>query len=547
MNDSKQVILLILDGWGVMTPGPGNAISLAKTPTFDRLWKEYPHTTLLASGEAVGLPESEAGNTETGHINIGAGRVVYQDLEKINMAIADGSFNQNQTLKKSVDHVQKNQGAVHLLGLLGPSGIHSSKDHLYALINYYKTQGVKDIFLHIITDGRDSPPTSAKTYLRELTEKLQASGVGQIASLMGRYWAMDRDRRWERTKEAYEALTMGTGELVKTPEEMIDASYQNGITDEFIKPALITNASGQPLRLINNNDTIVFFNFRIDRPRQLTAVFLTDNFTDPNLLSDFDPYLEKYEQTNLSQRSRSQTEIKTPFAKSKNLTNLFFATMTQYSKGLVEVGAHALFPPEKLTNTLGEIVATHKLKQLRISESEKERFVSYYFSGQNETLFPGEDRITIPSPAVSTYDKKPEMSLFELTDTVLEKMTGGYALSVVNFANPDMVAHTGSIGATVAACEAVDLCLKKLSDFILTYGGTLVITADHGNAEEMIHPQTNQIDTEHNANPVPFIVVDNKLLGKTINNTGILADVAPTILSLMGLTIPTSMSGKNLL
>lgn len=544
---TDKIILLILDGWGVAQAGPGNAVSLAKTPCFDLLQSSYPHTTLLSSGEAVGLPKSEAGNTETGHINIGAGRIVYQDLERINMAIADNTFTTKSVLAESVTHVVKNNSAIHLIGLLGPSGIHSSKDHLYALLHYYKNKGVKNVFVHIITDGRDSPPMSSKTYVKELADLLAENQMGSIASIMGRYWAMDRDRRWERTREAYEALTQGVGELVKTPQEAIEASYKDGITDEFIKPSLIMDQAGQPVKLMADNDAVVFFNFRIDRPRQLTACFLTDDFNDPTLLSDFDPYLEKYEHTNIMEKSKTQMIKDTSFENHKLLKNLYFATMTQYSKGLAQVGAKAIFPPEKLVNTLGEVIAANKLKQLRLSESEKERFVSYYFSGQNEALFWGEDRITIKSPNVGTYDKKPEMSVFELTDTLLSKLNKDYSLIVVNIANPDMVGHTGNIGATVAACEAVDNCLKKISDQVLTYGGTLVITADHGNAEEMINPGSNQIDTEHNGNPVPFMVVNQDLLGKSIDKTGILADVAPTILTLLGLKIPLSMSGKSLL
>jgi len=544
---TEKIVLLILDGWGVAQAGPGNAVSLANTPCFDLLQSNYPHTTLLSSGEAVGLPKSEAGNTETGHINIGAGRIVYQDLERVNMAIADGSFANKPTLEESVTFANKNNSTVHLMGLLGPSGVHSSKEHLYALLRFYKSKGIKNVFVHIITDGRDSPPMSSKTYVKELADFLITNQMGTVASIMGRYWAMDRDRRWERTREAYEALTEGVGELVKTPDEAIDASYKDGITDEFIKPSIVTDTAGKPVGLIADNDVVVFYNFRIDRPRQLTACFLADNFNDSTLLSDFDPYLEKYEHTNLTEKSRVQSKTGSAFDRNKVLKNIFFATMTQYSKGLAKVGAKAIFPPEKLTNTIGEVIASNKLKQLRLSESEKERFVSYYFSGQNETLFWGEDRITIPSPSVTTYDKKPEMSVFELTDTLLSNLTKDYALIVANFANPDMVGHTGNIGATVAACEAVDICLKKISDQIITYGGTLVITADHGNAEEMINAGSNQIDTEHNGNPVPFIVVRKDLLGKSINKTGILADVASTILTLLGVKIPLSMSGKSLL
>lgn len=544
--DKKLVVLLVLDGWGLAPPGPGNAISLAETPNMNRFWASFPHTQLLASGDAVGLPRGEAGNTETGHLNLGAGRIVYQDLERINMAIADGSFFQNPVLKQALEHAQKFNSKIHLLGLLGVGGVHSSAEHLYALIRYFGSQKFERLFLHVITDGRDSPPTASASYINSLRNVIKKEGVGTIASLMGRYWAMDRDRRWDRTQKAYEALTEGKGNLIKTPEEAISYSYSEGKTDEFIEPALISDQEGKPISLISDNDVVIFFNFRIDRPRQLTAAFIVEDFSNTSIALDFDPYLEKYEKTHLIGKVAYYQRV---FERKVKLNNLFFCTMTEYSKSLTASGAHALFPPEIVEMPLGRVISENYLRQIRISESEKERFVTFYFNGQREDPFPGEEKIIIPSPNVPTYDLKPEMSVYEVTEKVISTLKqDGYAFVLVNFANPDMVGHTGNIGAAVRACQAVDECVGKIANFILAFGGYLVITADHGNVEVMIDPKTGQIETEHDSSPVPFIVVSRKLIGKSQTLiSGILADVAPTVLYLLGINPPTSMTGRNLL
>lgn len=546
-ESSKLVLLVVLDGWGLSAPGPGNAVSLANTINMNRFWASYPHTQLLASGESVGLPRGEVGNTETGHLNLGAGRIVYQDLQRINMSIADGVFFQNETLIAAINHAKENNSNLHYMGLIGAGGVHSNIEHLYALIELAKRQNFNRVFLHLFTDGRDSPPTAAKIYMSQIREVISKVGIGVIASIMGRYWAMDRDLRWDRTAKAYFALTEGRGSLVKTPEEAIDLSYSEGKTDEFIEPSVVTGADGKPVGIIRDNDSVVFFNFRIDRPRQLTRAFVLKDFKNANISSGFDPYQVKYQKTHLPV---APVGVQAPFERGPKIKNLFFVTMTEYEKQIVEDGAKVAFPPENVKIPLGRVISEAGFRQLRASESEKERFVTFYFNGQAEAPFDGEDRLIIPSPKVATYDLKPEMSARELTDAVLTKLrdVGDYKFVLINFANADMVGHTGNIGAAVKACNVLDECLEKLASWILAYGGTMLITADHGNVEEMIDAQTGQIETEHSTNPVPFIVLSKDLLGRgQVLTSGILADVAPTILKILGLEVPGSMTGHNLL
>ncbi len=546
-NTSNFAILVVMDGWGIAARGPGNAISLAETPNMNSFLASYPHTQLQASGEAVGLPHGEVGNTETGHLNLGAGRIVYQDLQRINMSIADGTYFKNSVFIGAVDHASVNNSNIHIMGLIGAGGVHSNIEHLYALIELIKRHEFDRVYLHLFTDGRDSPPTAAKTYISELRSVLVKQGIGQIASIMGRYWAMDRDLRWDRTAKAYFALTKGEGNLVKTPEEAIEMSYSQGKTDEFIEPAVMTDSSGKPIATIKDNDSVIFFNFRIDRPRQLSRAFVFDDFSKAGTVAGFDPYLVKYQKSHLAQPQPSGTQ---PFDRGSRLNNLYFATMTEYEKPLTDAGAKAAFPPEIVENPLGRVISEAGFRQLRCAESEKERFVTFYFNGQRESPFEGEDRLIVPSPKVATYDLKPEMSARELTQAVLQKLKDnqGYKFILINFANPDMVGHTGSIGATARACQVVDECLGDLRDWVLAYGGVMLITADHGNAEQKINPQTGEIETEHSGNPVPFIAVSSKLTGKPqVLTTGILADVAPTIIKILGLEIPTSMTGRNLL
>ncbi|KKR89853.1 MAG: 2,3-bisphosphoglycerate-independent phosphoglycerate mutase [Candidatus Woesebacteria bacterium GW2011_GWD1_41_12] len=546
-ESSKFVLLVVIDGWGISVAGPGNPLSQANLPNMRKFMNSFPHTQLLASGEAVGLPRGEPGNTETGHLNLGAGRIVYQDLQRINMNIADGGFYDNKVLIGAIDHARKNNSNLHLMGLVGAGGVHSNLEHLFALIELAEKQQFNRVFLHLFTDGRDSPPTAAKTYVSKIREVTEKHKIGQIASLMGRYWAMDRDMRWDRTAKAYFALTKGEGHLFKTPEEAIDASYAEGKTDEFIEPSIMANPQGQPLGIIKPNDSIIFFNFRIDRPRQLSRAFTFQDFSKANLPVGFDPYLVKYQKSHLATVPTITGE---PFVRGAKLDNLYFATMTQYEKAIEEFGAKVAFPPENVKFPLGAIIASQGYKQLRVSESEKERFVTYYFNGQQEMAFEGEDRIIVPSPKVATYDLMPEMSALEITNNVLSKLKSGteYKFILINFANPDMVGHTGNIGAAVKACEVVDECIGKLADMVMAYGGYMLITADHGNVEEMIDASTGSIETEHSENPVPFAVISQKTMGKSITLTsGILADIAPTILKLLSINVPSNMTGRDLL
>ena len=544
-ENNKTVLLVVMDGWGLSAPGPGNPLSKADLPNMHRFTSGFPHGQLSASGQDVGLPKGEPGNTETGHLNLGAGRIVYQDLQRINLSIADGTFFDNEVLIEAVKHAKDNNSNIHIMGLIGAGGVHSNMEHLFALIELCEKYEFNNVFLHLFTDGRDSPPNAAKTYIAQVRQVLTKHNFGQIASIMGRYWAMDRDMRWDRTEKAYNAITKGEGHLFKSPEEAIDASYAEGKTDEFIEPALVTDFSGKPVSLIKENDSIIFFNFRIDRPRQLSRAFTFPDFKNANLPVGYDPYKVKYEKSHLG----PQTSPSEPFNRGERVKNLYFATMTEYEKAIVDAGAKVAFPPEIVKLPLGAVISSVGAKQLRVSESEKERFVTFYFNGQQEMAFDGEDRLIIPSPKVATYDLKPEMSAKEITEKVLEKLKSNmYKFILVNFANPDMVGHTGNIGAAVKACEVVDECIGKLGDYILAYGGFMIITSDHGNVEEMINTSTGIIDTEHNGNPVPFIIVSQKLLGKSVNLTsGILADVAPTVLYLMGISTPTEMTGRNLL
>ena len=533
----KPVVLIILDGWGIAPPGPGNAVSLAKTPNFNKFWAAFPHTQLIASGEAVGLPHNEPGNSETGHLNLGAGQIVFQDLPRINMAIAEGSFYQISAFKQVAEHVRQNNSSLHLLGLVGSGGVHSNLEHLFALLHLAAQEGLKKVWLHLFTDGRDSPPTSAFVFLNQIQMAIEKTGVGQIATLIGRYYAMDRDLRWERTQKAYELLVEGKGEKVESLKEAIKQSYSRDQTDEFLEP-LVINDQG----LIKDNDGLIFFNFRIDRPRQLTKAFVLPDFEKLKIpKAAFDPYAERY-----GLKLYQAPEGTITFPRKKILKNLFFVTMTEYEKGLP---TRIAFPPEIVKLPLARIISENNLRQLHISETEKERFVTYYFDGQREKPFANEDWVEIPSPKVATYDLKPEMSALEITQEVLKRLPDlDYHLTVINYANPDMVGHTGIISAGIKACEAVDECLDKVVNYVFNSGGVCLITADHGNVEEMIDPLTGGVDTEHSVNPVPFLVVSRHFgsSGRFLRE-GILADVAPTILSIMDLSKPDLMTGRSLI
>lgn len=536
----KPLVLIIMDGWGIAPPGPGNAVSLSKLAQIPKLWASYPHGKLQASGEAVGLPKGEDGNTETGHLNLGAGRVVYQDLPRINMAIADGSFYQNEAFLSAVSHAEGHVSNIHLIGLIGSGGVHSNMEHLFALLWFMKNSAFSRVYLHLITDGRDSPPKSAITYVSQIQDELSRVGIGTMASVMGRYYAMDRDQRWERTEKAYVALTEGKGLTAQSAVAAIEQAYQKNVTDEFIEPTLITR-DGVPKALIKHNDVVIFFNYRIDRPRQLTKAFVLPDFSEQAKISGYDPYAIKYYKKHISAPTAAE-----PFKRAVFLENILFVTMTEYEKKLPVTVA---FPPQNVATPLGKVISDSGLRQLRVAETEKERFVTYYFNGQREEPFSGEDRLIIPSAKVPTYDLKPEMSAVEMTEQLLNRLSERvYDFILINFANPDMVAHTGVIPAAIKACEMTDLCVGKIVAAVLAQNGACVITADHGNVEEMIDPVTGGIDTEHSTYSVPFLCIAKEFQGKVSElPSGMLADVAPTILSLIGIPIPSNMNGRNLL
>lgn len=539
------VVLIVLDGWGLAPPGPGNAISEANTPNMDKFWAGFPHTQLAASGEAVGLPRGEVGNTETGHLNLGAGRIVYQDLPRINMAIADGSFFKNPAFLGAINHARKNSSKLHLMGLLGAGGVHSSMEHIFALLRLCKEQNFSQVFVHVFTDGRDSPPNAALSYVNQLEEVMRKDGIGQIASVMGRYWAMDRDLRWERTEKAYRALTAGEGRYVASAKEAIDGSYDKGLTDEFINPAIVAK-NGSPIALVGEGDSIIFFNFRIDRPRQLTQAFVFEVFEKEALQKpDFDPYVVKYKGKHLGETLQAPI-----FQRGPKIKDLYFATMTEYGKPLSQYVSVA-FPPVSVQMPLGMVLSNYELRQLHMAESEKERFVTFYFNGQQELPFPGEVRMIIPSPKVPTYDECPEMSAREITNAfmrlVSEAASDRYSFSIINFANPDMVGHTGNFEAAKEACSIVDECVGAIVKTVDSLDGVTIITGDHGNAEQLL-TVSGSPHTEHTANPVPFIIVGKQFLGKEeILQSGILADVAPTVLKLLGLPQPPDMTGRSLI
>ncbi len=539
----KPVVLIVLDGWGLAPPGPGNAISLAKLETIPFLWNTYPHTELAASGEAVGLPYDEDGNTETGHINIGAGRTVYQDLPRISMAIKDGSFYTNDAFLAAIAHARTNNSNIHLLGVVSDAGVHASREHLYALLELIKSQGFMDrVYLHVFTDGRDSPPTSAQRFVGDLQDHLSALGVGKIASVIGRYYAMDRDRRWERTEKAYRCLTeVDGGLLASSAMAAIRSSYARHVTDEFIEPTIITDVSGNPMPRIRDNDAVIFFNFRIDRPRQLTRALVVPDFETAKRVAPFDPYAVKY----FHRHMVAIPERDNPFTRKVVLKNLFFVTMTQYEPN---IPVSVAFPPNKVFAPLGSVLSENKIRQLRVAETEKERFVTYYFNGMREEPYGQEDRLIIPSPNVPTYDLKPEMAAQTLTEQVLHRLAiGVYGFILINFANPDMVAHTGNIAASIQACEVTDSCVGSIVRAILAKEGTCIITGDHGNVEEMLGSD-GSMDTEHSTFPVPFIMINTSFQGYShALPKGMLGDIAPTILSHMNLPIPPEMTGKNLL
>lgn len=536
----KPIVLCILDGWGLAPPGPGNAISQAKLKHIPAYWSSFPHGQLVASGAGVGLPSGEDGNTETGHINIGAGRVVYQDLPRINMAIEDGSFFTNDAIMGAVSYAAKHQSRIHIIGLLSDSGVHASREHLYALLAVMKKgQCSCPVYLHLFTDGRDSSPRAGIRFVAEVQQEVQNAGIGKIATVMGRYYAMDRDHRWERTEKAYRALTEMIDNTAPSATAAIQASYDKNISDEFIEPVIITE-NGTPLPRIAQHDAVIFYNYRIDRPRQLTRAFVVSDFEKHPTSGAFDPYAVKYHHKHVIEEV-----VRPPFTRNIVLTELFFVTMTEYERGLPTVVA---FPLRPVSFPLGQVISDAGMRQLRVAETEKERFIGYYFNGMREDPYPGEDRIIVPSPKVPTYDLQPEMSAREMTKRIIDRITSDvYGFVFINFANPDMVGHTGNIPAAIKACEVVDECVRQIATLTTSIGGACAITADHGNVEEMLGSE-GEMDTEHSTFPVPFIIIDESLRGyPSTLPYGKLADIAPTLLHLAGLTPPSNMTGKNLL
>ena len=539
-HGGRPNVLLILDGWGIGPNNAGNAISLAKTPNLDLFWLSFPHTQLLASGEAVGLPKGEDGNSETGHVNIGAGNIVYQDLPRVNMSIADGSFARNTVFLDAFEHTKKNNSALHLMGLAGSGGVHANLNHMLTLIEMAAAAHVPRLFLHLFTDGRDSPPYQSPEIIKRVQAKCREVGLGEIASVMGRFYAMDRDLRWDRVEAAYDCLTSGIGEKANDPLSAVKLEHDRGNTDEFVTPTNILDANGH-ITTINDNDAVIFTNYRIDRPRELTRAFVLPEFGSSEQKAEFDPYMEKYEKNNMHQGRTTKA-----FTRKKTLHNLFFVTMTRYEDNLPVAEA---FPPQPVKYPLCRIFAERGLKQLRVAETEKERFVTYYMNGQKEFIFPGEDRIILPSNGERSYDQVPEMSALEITDEVIDRITNSdYDVMVINLANGDMVGHTGNLQAGIRACEVVDECVGRIARAVYQKGGNLIVTADHGNVEEMIDMNTGNMDTEHSTYPVPFIVISPQFFNQSRTlPSGVLADIAPTMLHLMGLPQPSAMTGRNLL
>lgn len=539
----KGVVLLIFDGLGISLPGPGNAYTQAQPQNFEAAMRMYPHTQLRASGEAVGLPANEVGTTEVGHLNLGAGSIIYQSLPRINLAIADGTFFTNTAFKHALEHAKRNNSTLHLMGLLGNGTVHASTAHLYALLFMCKENGVNNVALHLFTDGRDSPPKAAMGYLDEIQHHLDQLQIGRIATIVGRYYAMDRDHRWERIEKAYKVLTLGEGQTFKSWREVIDSAYQSGKTDEFIEPSIIVPDGQQPA-LIKQNDAVIFYNFRIDRPREITKAFVLENFEQDANKASFDLYAIKYNQKHLTPDEAAPKNP--PFKRGPKIPNLFFVMMTEYEKDLP---AEIAFPPNIVTMPLGRILSDNGYTQVRIAESEKEAFVTHYFNGLRSAPFPMEDRIIIPSPKVPTYDQKPEMSAFEVANQIIAKIKeGNHRFILANFANADMVGHTGNLQAAIQAVKVIDQCFGMILSAVLENDYALIITADHGNVEEMIDQRTGGTSTEHSGNPVPFIAMSRELQNKERTlQTGILADVAPTILKLLNIPQPQTMTGRDLL
>lgn len=504
----KPLALIIMDGFGLRKETVGNAIAAAKHPNLDRLWATCPHTQIGASGMDVGLPDGQMGNSEVGHTNMGAGRIVYQELTRITKSIEDGEYLSNPVLLHAMENAKKPGAALHLMGLLSDGGVHSHIHHLFGLIEMAKKTGVEKVYIHCFMDGRDVPPTSGAEYIEELQKELEKTGVGKIATVSGRYYAMDRDNRWERVVKAYDAMVNGEGVKAPDPAAMMRQSYADGVTDEFIVPAVVTEGAE-----VKSGDSVIFFNFRPDRARELTRTLVDPDFAG--------------------------------FERKKGFFPLTYICMTQYDATMPNV--EVAYAPQSLANTFGEYISKNGLTQLRIAETEKYAHVTFFFNGGVEAPYPGEDRALIPSPKVATYDLQPEMSAYLVTDEVVKRIRSGkYDVIILNYANCDMVGHTGVFEAAVKAVEAVDTCLGRTLAAIEEMGGRAFVTADHGNADMMTDEEGNPF-TAHTTNPVPFIAVGFPEGSKLLPHGGRLADIAPTMLQALGLPQPAEMTGRSML
>jgi 2,3-bisphosphoglycerate-independent phosphoglycerate mutase len=511
---SDPLLLVVLDGWGVRADRDHNAIALARTPTWDELLARFPHTTLEASGEAVGLPDRQMGNSEVGHMNMGAGRIVYQDLTRIDQNIRDGEFSKNPVLQEAMGRCRTGNRALHLLGLVSDGGVHSHQRHLHALLELASQMKLQRVFVHAFTDGRDCPPTGAREYLGQLEQVMAKLGTGRIASVSGRYFAMDRDRRWDRTRRAWAAIVLGEGKRAPAAVPVVEESYRAGVTDEFLEPAVITDAGGAPVATLQSDDSVIFFNFRADRARQLTRALTFEQF-------------DGFERQTFPRVSVS--------------------TMTKYD---ATFGLPVIFEPQTFTNSLAEVLAGPRVPNLRLAETEKYAHVTYFFNCGVETPYDGEDRILVPSQKVATYDLKPEMSAPGITDELVTDLNAGrHRVIICNFANADMVGHTGNLDAAIAAVETLDRCLARIVTSVEQAGGSMIITADHGNAEQMWDAERKEPHTAHTNNPVPVVVIDRGPQSKSVSRLrsgGSLRDVAPTMLKMFGLEVPKEMTGTDL-
>jgi 2,3-bisphosphoglycerate-independent phosphoglycerate mutase len=509
----RPVLLVVLDGWGYRPEREANAIAIAGTPNMDALMRDYPWTALKTSGLSVGLPEGQMGNSEVGHTNLGAGRIVYQDLVRINRAVEDGSFFQNPVLLEAMRRARDGSGTVHFMGLFSDGGVHSHVEHLHALLEMARREGVPRAFVHALLDGRDTPPKSGLGYMHDFEKRVGEKGYGKVATVMGRYWAMDRDKRWDRVALAHAAMVKGEGYKTASGAQAIEEAYGRGETDEFVKPTVLVNGGGEPRARVKDGDAIVFFNFRADRAREITRVFVDEKF------AEFD----------VKPRPRLS----------------YYACMTEYDQTF---NLPVAYTPDQPTEIFPELVARAGVAQLRCAETEKYAHVTFFFNGGREVQFPKEDRILVPSPRdVKTYDEKPEMSAREVTDKLVQAIDSKkYGFILVNYANPDMVGHTGILDAAVKAVKVVDECIGRLSKAASGAGMAMLVTADHGNCELMVDPQTGQPHTAHTLGPVPFILADPDFKGAKLRKEGVLADVAPTALQVLGIPQPKEMKGLGL-